>query len=145
MKLRLATHEDGPHLIELLEEMHAEVGMFPLDRGKMIQKIVELLGTGAVIVAEDAGGIIGSIGLAVEFPWYSASRYVGDNWFYVRKDARREKVGEHMIEFAKVIARKAYDLPLILGPYGEVNTEIKARWYRKQGGKNVGQQFRMTE
>ena len=69
LTLRWAEADDHQAIVVLLNEMHKEIGSFPLSPAKLTAHVGEVLTSGKAMLAEIDGEVIGSIGLLGSEPW----------------------------------------------------------------------------
>lgn len=128
--VRFASETDFYAICEMLVEMHAEVGLAPLDSQKMMAKVRELIGERGVIVAISDGKIVGTVGFqAAEF-WWSKKPYIGDFWNFVSEQGRRTDAAAKLIAAMKTIRERA-GMPLVMGIFGRKRLPVKDRWLGK--------------
>lgn len=130
VEIRLAEPRDAEEIMRLIAEMHGEVGLFPLSAKSVASTVVNTIETGFVLIAERGGEVAGSVGLAVDEPWYSETRVLRDLWVYVRPAHRRSRAADQLLRHAKETARLA-GLTLILGVQGSPNLGRTARLYER--------------
>jgi hypothetical protein len=140
--VRIATRDDEPGLIRLLEMMHAESGMFDLDNDAMKQTFARAFNR--------EGGLIGVIGpsndiqaglyLLITKFWYTTQDHLEDLFNFVRPDHRKSDYADTLIKFGQDCADKI-GIPLILGVLTNRRVEAKVRLYRRRLGVPVGAVF----
>lgn len=90
-KLRLATPEDVPAMVEFGAQMHAESSFSPMDfsREKAAATLLHGIKTAFVVLSlDDAGEITGGLHGDVVEPWYSTDRMGVELFLYVRPQCR---------------------------------------------------------
>ena len=136
--IRRGTPDDFAALHALLKPMPAEVGLVPLDERKAAAFGRETLEHGRVVVAlNEAGEIVGSIGLRACPPWYSSAPVLGDAWTYVRQDSRRLDVIAGLLRGAKDQAAQT-GMPLLVGTLGGGDHDRKSTLYLRHGFEPAG-------
>ena len=137
---RLAVKTDVPVIFSLLEGMHGEFDEMlpPINPEKLYRAIEESVNV-CVIIAENKGKIVGSIGLYVMEWWFSDSKSLADNWTYVAPGSRRSKAATLMVRKAKEFSDRA-GVPLMMGVFSPIQTDKKNTFYRRHF-KPMGEMF----
>lgn len=73
----------------LILELHAEVGVAPLNPKKYGDQCYSVISQGMTFVARADGVAVGTIGLIEDPFWYSDWSFLHDKWLYVRPEFRR--------------------------------------------------------
>jgi len=135
--VRLATKDDEWQLLSLLMMLHAENGMFGLNREKVLAGIrwaTERKG-GIIFCIDDSIGVVATLGMVITCDWYSDDEYLLERWNYVHPDYRRTEYGRKLIEQAKwtheMFKADGYFLPLQVGINSFDRTESKIRLYAR--------------
>jgi GNAT superfamily N-acetyltransferase len=101
--VRVATKEDEGEIFALLLMLHAENGMFALNRDKVLEGIqcaTERRG-GIIYVIEEANRVVASLGMIVASDWYSDDKYLLERWNFVHPEYRRSDYARKLLEQAK--------------------------------------------
>ena len=135
--VRLATKADEWQIFGLLLMLHAENGMFRLNRKKVIDGIkwaTERKG-GIIFCIDDKIGVVATLGMLITCDWYSDEEYLLERWNYVHPDYRRSDYALKLIEQAKwtheSFKRDGFLLPLQVGINSFDRTEPKVRLYAR--------------
>ena len=120
--------------------MHAENGLGALNMEKALGVITDVFRNGIVLVAEDDGKPIGTVGAKINSWWYSDDEYVSDYWTFVVPVARKTTAAIRLISALRETA-KAMKLPLVTGPVTPIEPEEKCRFYRRLGLRPIGGLF----
>lgn len=134
--VRIATKDDEPEVIRLLEMMHAESGLRGLD--------LDCARNMFAFAFEKRGGIIGAIGpkdsiegmifLLITRFWYRKDNHLEELFNYVRPDHRAgTDHAKTLIEFAKKCADEI-KIPLAIGVMTNQRVVGKVRLYRRSLG-----------
>jgi len=136
--VRLATKDDEWQIFGLLMLLHAENGMFRLNRDKVlagIQWATERKG-GIIFCIDDNKGVVATLGMCITSDWYSDDEYLLERWNYVHPDYRRSDYSRKLIDQAKWthewFKRTGVLLPLQVGINSFDRTEAKVRLYARQ-------------
>ncbi|MGE0853855.1 MAG: hypothetical protein AB7O44_30305 [Hyphomicrobiaceae bacterium] len=128
---RRAVDEDFAVIIEMLVEMHKEIGIFSLSVDKLAQRIRMVLDSGACLLAlDDAGEVVGTIGLLVESAWYSEDPVLSDTWIFVRTGKRRLRVFDALIGGARTFSEQTA-MPLVICLYALKDHDRKTRLFER--------------
>lgn len=100
-------------LFAFLMGLHNEVGVGTPNPGKAMQGIYDTLTSGAVIVAERDGELVGSLGLYATELWYADSAVLSELWFWIAPDHRD---GEALEAILRVLANTCD----AIGAYAEI-------------------------
>jgi hypothetical protein len=117
-RVRYATEdEDVLPLFEFLIEFHGEFGMGAMDVDKAIACIYDVVRNHCAIVVEDEGGrIVGSIGIFETKLWYSDDVILTDRWWFIAPEHRGKAVVVRLLlEEARAFAQ-GVETPLVLWP-----------------------------
>lgn len=130
--LRFATGHDLIPLLRLLERMHAEIGLFMLDRQKVRAEVENAISERLVhVLTKGDGQIIGSIGLMVWEPWYSSDKCLSDRWIFLAPEHRSYRSFVALIRCAAERA-EALCMPLVVSLYSTKDTERKERLFGRE-------------
>ena len=133
LSVRLATRADEPEILQLLQTMHAENGIHPLD---------ETLARETFNLAFDQkGGILGVVGptndiramlgLLITRFWFTSDWHLEEIFNFVRPDQRQgTHYAEDLINFARLCSTTC-DLPLVIGVLTNRRVEAKVRLYQR--------------
>lgn len=136
--VRRARPQDAPELFLLLLDMHAEMGIDPIDRGKVLREVVHAIEHGVVLIVERDGRIIGSLGAIRSSFWYSSAPRLFERWTYVSPPWRRSRIAADLI---REFLREA-DMPVAAGVITTKDAERKSallrRFYKPVGEMFVG-------
>lgn len=144
LTLRWAEADDHQAIVVLLNEMHSEIGAFPLSHAKLTVHVGELLTSGKILLAEIDGEVIGSIGLLGSEPWYSEQKIISDYWIYVSREAtKRLSVFRAMVAEVKAYAEDV-GIPLVLALYSGKDRTRKAKLFERYGD-NIMRGFQFTD
>lgn len=93
---------------------------------------------GGVVVAEENGVLIGSVGLEIgQYPWAPSVSYLNGCWFYVAPEYRRGGTADRLMKAAKEIAAKN-NMGLRLDSVWGVENELQDRYRARHGFRYVG-------
>ena len=138
--IRAAVRADVPQIFHLLQEMHRELPMMPVDLTKSLAFIDHVLETGFILVAEvDGRRIVGSIGVGPDQWWFSDRWFLADYWTYVSKGHRRSRIAVQMFTKIKEFADRT-SMPLMMGVFSIDQVNRKNKLYRKHF-KSMGEIF----
>jgi len=101
--VRVAGKEDEGEIFALLLMMHAEMGMFSLNRDKVLEGIqcgTERRG-GMIYVTEENNRVVATLGMIVVTDWYSDDKYMLERWNFVHPEYRRSDHARRLLEQAK--------------------------------------------
>ena len=101
--VRLATKADEGEIFGLLLMLHAENGMFSLNRDKVlagIQWATERKG-GIIYVIEEGPRVVATMGMSIVCDWYSDDEYLLERWNFVHPEFRRSNYGRMLLEQGK--------------------------------------------
>jgi GNAT superfamily N-acetyltransferase len=137
--VRLATEEDEDALFALLLQLHAENGLFRLNRDKVIQGIQwATKRQGGIIFCIDdprGSGVVASLGMCVTSDWYSDDEYLLERWNFVHPDYRRTDYARKLLDQAKWchhwFKQQGISLPLQVGINSFDRTQAKIRMYAR--------------
>ena len=144
LTLRWAEADDHQAIVTLLNEMHAEIGAFPLSHAKLTAHVGEVLTSGRAMLAEIDGELIGSIGLLGTEPWYSEQKIISDYWIFVsRETPKRLTVFRAMVAEVQTYARDV-GIPLVLALYSSKDRTRKAKLFERWGDQ-IMRGFQFTD
>lgn len=143
-KVRIATISDEPEIMLLLNQMHSEGGIMPLDQmqaSAMFHRAFNRQG-GILGVIGEPGDIRAMIFLLISRYWYTTQHHLEELFNFVRPDCRKAKEGyaQRLIEFAKSCSDEI-GLPLTIGVLTNVRMEGKVRLYQRELGVPAGAWF----
>lgn len=132
-EVKLATPENMKDILHLLELMHDEVHLFPLDPEEGILYIDKLMNkNGGIIGCIQEDGVVNSIiGLVLERYWYSKQWFLYEMFTFVHPDLRKSTRAKSLLQFAKNCAEEM-NLPLVTGITSNHRTEAKIKLYERQ-------------
>jgi GNAT superfamily N-acetyltransferase len=135
--VRLAQKKDEGEILALLCLLHAENGMFTMNRDKVIKGIqyaTERQG-GIIWVIDDGPRVVATLGMIIAQDWYSDDRYLLERWNYVHPDYRKTDYGRKLLEQGKWAHEwfKAGGelMPFLCGINSFLRTEAKIRMYAR--------------
>ena len=135
-EIRLAAPSDEAEIFALLLMMHAENGVFSVDRLKVREGIKQ--GTerrgGMVFVIDGPTQIEATIGLVLSpAAWYTSDVALHEMWNFVHPDYRRSPHAKNLIEAAKWASGSLSraGMPLTMAVVSNIRTEAKCRLYRR--------------
>ena len=144
LTLRWAEADDHQAIVVLLNEMHKEIGSFPLSPAKLTAHVGEVLTSGKAMLAEIDGEVIGSIGLLGSEPWYSEQKIISDYWIFVSREApKRLSVFRAMVAEVKAYAADV-GIPLVLALYSSKDRDRKAKLFERLGDE-IMRGFQFTD
>jgi N-acetylglutamate synthase-like GNAT family acetyltransferase len=140
--VRVATREDEPQLLELLQAMHAEGGLVALDVHRARDEFAKAFDRkgGIIGVIGEPGNIEAAIFLLIARHWYAADHHLEELFCFVRPDRRHSNHAKTLLTFAKDCAEKV-GLPLLIGIMTNVRMSAKVRMYRRLLGPPAGAYF----
>jgi N-acetylglutamate synthase-like GNAT family acetyltransferase len=131
-EIRVATREDEPALLELLQTMHAEGGLLPLDLDRaraMFARAFDRRG-GIIGVIGPKNDIEAMIGLLITSFWYTRSNHLEQFVLCVRPDKRKNKHAETLRSSANKCS-EAIGIPMVVGLVSDKQTQTKSRARRR--------------
>lgn len=134
-EVRIATRQDEQEIMQLLQVMHAENGMMPLDEecsSEFFGRAFDRKG-GIIGVIGPPGDIKGMIYLLITRFWYTKANHLEECFNFVRPDMRRGGTAVALINFAKKCADEI-KIPLLIGVLTNNRMEGKVRLYRRAMG-----------
>lgn len=143
-RIEFATQADGETIMALLEEMHEENGIEPLDVDKTAHRVARVIDEGVVLLLVREGEVIGTMGLFETSFWYTSAAHLTDQWTYVHPDYREPHHFSQLIAAARKVAAEA-GLPFRPALVSPVRTEAKARLFRRRGFTMIGALFEDTQ
>jgi len=149
-KVRHATAEDMPRLLELGRVMHAEspvLGVFEFDAAKVEQALLHAMNTAIVLVHVTDGVIDGGFVGVVGERWFSRRRMFADLALFVEETKRGGIVAYRLIEEAKSWCQAQGFKPedVNLGISTGVHPETTGRLYEAAGFELIGGLYRLKE
>lgn len=142
LKVRLATREDEPELMQLCRELHQENGVFDIDedlvRAMLYQSFDKKGGIVAVIGAP--GEIQACISLILSSFWYCRQFHIEELFSYVRPAYRKSDNAKRLIDYAKKCSDDI-EIPLVIGVISNERTESKVKLYERRIHKPAGAFF----
>jgi GNAT superfamily N-acetyltransferase len=140
--VRIATKEDEPEILRLLEMMHSEGGMLPLNIDRAREMFARAFNrTGGILgVIGEKNDIKAMICLYISQYWYTNENHLEEIFNYVRPDHRKTGYAKSLIVFAKDCADKI-KIPLVIGVLTNQHMEAKVRLYRRVLGTPAGAFF----
>jgi len=142
--VRVASVSDEPEIQLLLNQMHAEGGIMPLDMEEasaMFHRSFNRQG-GILGVIGEPGDIKAMIYLLVSRFWYTKHHHLEELFNFVRPDCRKSKeaYAQRLIDFAKQCSDQI-GLPLTIGVLTNIRMEGKVRLYQRELGVPAGAWF----
>ena len=135
--VRLATKNDEGDIFALLLMLHAENGMFTLNRQKVtagIQWATERKG-GVIYVIDDGPRVVATMGMTIAMDWYTDDEYLLERLNYVHPDYRRTDYARKLLEQGKWshewFKQAGHALPFMCGINSFDRTEAKIRLYAR--------------
>ena len=149
VRLAQPNESDFLRLLPLLKSFSDEHQMGALsgegfDLDKAIPEIAATVGCKTWIAENDAGVIVGSIGLQLTSSWYSTKKHYIDNWIYVLPEYRATGVAMELIKQVKEFA-KTSEHSIVLALYNMEDTERKIKFFQRAGLKLAGALFYVGE
>jgi hypothetical protein len=141
-RVRLATPEDLPQVLDMGRALHAENGMTSLNED-MIEAVAQsgVAGDGAIIgVIGAPGQLEGMIQLAITRYYYSSELHLEEMYSYVRPEFRRSKNARSLLMFAKSCSDRL-NVPLLIGIVSNKDTKRKIALYERVLGEPAGAYF----
>lgn len=142
-ELGRAAAEDGQGVVELVNALLQELGGAPVslaDGYPAVQKLVSEPEAGFVLVARDAGALVGACTVSFQHAVRTRGRYAIAQEMYVRPERRGQGLGTGLLEAAITEARRAgcSTIELATPPAGE----RQEKFYRRLGFAPVGPRLR---
>ena len=135
--VRLATKTDEGEIFGLLLMLHAENGMFSLNRDKVISGIqlaTERRG-GIIFVIDEGPRVVATLGMCITTDWYSDDEYLLERWNFVHPEYRKSDYARKLIEQGKWshewFKSKGKLMPFQCGIMSFIRTEAKIRMYAR--------------
>lgn len=142
--VRIAGPSDEDEIMQLLNIMHAEGGILPLDEmeARNTFRLAFNRQGGILGVIGESGDIKAMIFLLISKFWYTKNHHLEELFNFVRPDVRKPGSGyaPRLIEFAKECAEEI-GLPLTIGILTNQRMEGKVRLYRRYLGTPAGAWF----
>lgn len=141
-RVRKATPDDAPELMELCRELHAENGMFEMNESKVAAMLEKAFRQqGAIIGAlGPTGGIEGAIFMLISSFWYTSDWCLEELFNYVKPEHRRSTNAKELINFGKRCSDEL-GIPLVIGVVSNERTKAKVGLYQRQLADPVGAYF----
>ena len=139
-RYRCATADDATGIFVLLMLMHEEVGMFEIDQVKVMSRVLQVLESGLVFVADVGGLIVASIGIETRAMWYSRDVYLGETWMFVAPEFRKSRHFLKLIRMVQAYREKA-GVPLVLGVFSPDGMDRKTAFFRRLFPRVVGEVY----
>lgn len=135
------TLEDAKLIFRFLAPYHASSDLPPLNPGKALQAIIEVIAEGVAIMVIQDGNILGSIGMMPGDYWYSDRPLMLDRWLYVMPQHRDGVVMKMLLEeVARIADRAGSDAQVMVnnptrrrGPHGPVEKTASLLHYETGG------------
>ena len=141
MIVRPANTFDACQILALLVEMHAEATapLSPINAEKALTRIVNAIHRGVVLVAlsDDQKALMGSVGGICTVDWYGDAEFLGDLWFYVRREHRSSRAALALMRRFRDAA-KQMRVPLRMAVFNGNDVERKDRFFERVGFRKVG-------
>lgn len=140
--VRIATRDDASEIIRLLNLMHSENAMMPLEEScahEFFDRAFDKKG-GIIGVIGDPGDIKAMIYLLITRFWYTNANHIEECFNFVRPDHRKSNYARDLIAFAQECSDKC-KLPLVIGVLTNNRMEGKVRLYRRTLGYPAGAFF----
>lgn len=140
--VRIATRADAPEILRLLNVMHSESGLMPLDEtcaGEFFERAFARKG-GIIGVIGEPGDIEAMIYLLITRFWYTKEHHLEECFNFVRHDKRKTDHARKLLSFAKECA-DTIQIPLVVGVLTNQRMEGKVRLYRRSLGIPAGAFF----
>jgi hypothetical protein len=135
--VRLANKADEGEIFGLLLMLHAENGMFGMNRDKVllgIQHATERKG-GVIFVIDEGPRVVASLGMTIATDWYSDDEYLCERWNYVHPEYRKSDYARKLLEQGKWshewFKAQGALLPFLCGINSNHRTEAKIRMYAR--------------
>lgn len=140
--VRKAVPADGPELMEICRELHAENGMFEMDDTKVVSMLERAFKQqGAIIGAlGKTGQIEGAIFMLISSFWYTNDYCLEELFNYVRPEYRRSTNAKELINFGKRCSDEI-GVPLVIGVVSNERTKAKVGLYQRQLSDPCGAYF----
>jgi GNAT superfamily N-acetyltransferase len=135
--VRLAKKKDEGEIFGLLIMLHAENGLFTLNRDKVlkgIQHATERQG-GIIFVIDEGPRVVATMGMSIVTDWWSDDEYLMERWNYVHPDYRKSDYARRLLEQGKWahdwFKKEGALLPFMCGINSFYRTESKIRLYAR--------------
>lgn len=147
-RIRVANAADEEDLVQLCAALHAEIGLFGIDFGKVRATLreayippVEVRRAIVGVIGGQGEPVQGAIYLSFNQEWYSPDFFCTEMFNFVYPEFRAHTHNSHdLIAWAKTVS-DGFGLPLLIGVLSTDRTEAKVRHYRKQFGPPRGAWF----
>jgi GNAT superfamily N-acetyltransferase len=144
-RVRLATWEDAPEVMDICREVHEEIGIFDMSERKVREALDEAFfhRGGIVGVIGDPGNIEGCIMLRIGQLWYTEGWHLQEMFSFVRPEYRRSRNAIYLVDFAQKCA-KELKLNLLIGILSDERTQAKIKLYERKIGRPAGAFFKFN-
>lgn len=144
-KVRLAHPGDDMSLLALMQEVHRESGLFPIDTIAALSMLRRCImrHDGMIGVIGPVGDARAAVMLTVDRMWYAGEqdgRYLGERFLIVAPNFRRSNYAKRLMAFSKEAAR-LMKMKLIIGVASNENVAGKIRLYQRQFPNKIGENF----
>lgn len=135
--VRLAAKKDEGEIFALLLMLHAENGMYRLNKDKVIAGIQMATDRkGAIIyVIEADNRVVASLGMVIVADWYSNDEYLAERWNFVHPEYRKSNYARMLLEQGKwtyeFFKKGGRQMPFQCGINSFDRTEAKVRMYAR--------------
>ena len=159
MKIEIAQARDIDIVLELVEELLAELGeegreFSGIDREKLRTDIQRNLGTEpgslsgsarfwALLAKDDGGAVLGVLTLSQSFALYAGGEYGVIDEMYVRPEYRSRGIGRQLVDGAGAIARREGWFRLDVTAPEDRRGERAVRFYENLGFEFTGPKLRL--
>ena len=144
IKIRRATQEELPVLLDMAEAMHAESPRYrdiPLSEGKLqsiLQRMHDHPTLGALLVAEKEGAVVGMMWGYVDEFFFSEEKYATDILLYVLPEQRGTRAAWRLVKAFEDWAENVGALFIQPGVSTGIDNEGYARFYERMGYSVTG-------
>ena len=132
---------DACQILAILVEMHAEASapLSPINPEKALARIATAIQRGVVFIAlnDEQTALLGSVGGIRTVDWYGDTEFLGDLWFYVRREHRSTRAALALLRRFRDAA-KSMRLPLRMAVFNGNDVERKDRFFERAGFRKVG-------
>lgn len=137
VKVRAATEDDLPAILEMGRALHAESPRYAAmsyNEAKVEALALRVIPTGGTLVAEKDGKIIGMLAGYVAEHWFSDDKVASDFTFYIRPEHRR--TGKAALLLVRAFERWAVERgakDIMPGVSTQIDVERTTRFFEKLG------------